>query len=137
MISREKVWDRKVTYNFASTAFGAGGGRHQSRGTSRCGHSYSFESSETQGKAGCSASLKNKSSIAQCHAVQTTILTEKVEFKVMLPLKTCGQRHSNYRMREGEELLMFKSCLTLNWLLQPELKVHMACLGSTYSHHLP
>lgn len=27
MISREKVWDGKVTYDFAPTAFGAGGKR--------------------------------------------------------------------------------------------------------------
>lgn len=111
-------------------------GRHQSRGTSYCGQ-LQLESSETLGKAGCSTALKNKSSIAQCYPVQTTMLMEKVEFqaRVCPLLKTCGQRHSNCRTREGEEPLTVKSRLTPSCLLQ--LRECVTCLGNTYSHQFP
>lgn len=73
-----------------------------------------LESSETQGEVVCSASLKNKLSVAQCYPVQTITLMERVEFEARLcsPSKTCGQRCSNCRIREGEEPLPVMSCLT-------------------------
>lgn len=60
---------------------------------------------------------------------------DEAQDQVMLSFKNLWPKMQQLQDKRRQRATDIRSGLTLSWLLQPGLKVHMASLGNTYSHH--
>lgn len=114
MILREKVWDWEVTYDFAPTAFGAGGKGHKLL--------WPVTAQVFRGFG------------------KRRMLNSSEKQTISCPMLCSTDCHVNGEGRvpsQGTSPIRNLQAKTLSWLLQAELRGRVTCLGNTYSHQFP